>query len=133
MSPLMAAAPSSPLGRGGKFESARIAEVDLVRIAWVGERGNGVGQVANAERNAHGFDVRITKILAGNVHKRIDVRRGVGVHYRGIILIKITVSDMAHRGADLERPSPMVETIGRAGVDDDRRNVRGRIAGPARI
>jgi len=56
----------SPLEMGADLKGARIAEINLVRVAWIGERGiNGVGQIANAERDAQVLISGLPKSLPG--------------------------------------------------------------------
>src|ERR1700722_4255929 len=121
----------SPLRRSRQFKGPRRTQHDLVGIAGLAPCGvQGVGQVANTERDPHLVDARPRQIPARDIDERIEVGRGVGVHGREVVLEQVAVADMTHRAADLDWPTPVAEAVGGAGIDDDGRNVRRRVAAP---
>src|ERR1700704_4300985 len=119
-----------PAERGGELVGARRPEIDLVLVARVRERGiDRVRHIAHAERDARQVDRRQAERTPGNVDEGEKVRRRERLHRGRVVLEHETAADVANRAADLDRPSPLVPAIGRPGVDDERRDIRRRVAG----
>src|SRR5262249_52501309 len=84
-----------------------------------------VGEIADAEGDP-GL-VNAWKYPLRHVDEGIGIRNRIRIHDDEIVVEIEAVADVAHRGADLERPC-RGKTIRSAGVGDKARYVRGRVA-----
>src|SRR5580700_10003740 len=86
--------PISPLGGSGNLIGPWRAEEDLIWKSRIGPGSvNSVRQIADAERDSDRVDRAPWQIFAGNIDKRVGVRRGVGEKRSRIILKEVSVSN----------------------------------------
>jgi len=85
--------------------------------------------VAHPKAHAH-FVQPLPPISARNVDEGVEIGRRVRQHGRKVVLEQVSLSDMPHGAADLDRPTPPIESPGRARINDNGRDIRRRITGP---
>jgi len=76
----------------------------------------------------------LTRILTGCRIKGVKpISVFFGLWIARVAILAAMAAWFANARSDLDRPTPMIEAIGRPGIDDDRSDVRGCIAGPVAV